>query len=74
MNWLGFLKKEFCRHRFAMEDLKLVNADSEGADRVHWPCDKCGKVFSAHCGLDISPSNGPTFRRNDEAPKEKGNG
>lgn len=21
--------------------------------RVKWPCTKCGKVFYAHCGLDI---------------------
>ena len=21
--------------------------------RVKWPCAKCGKVFYAHCGLDI---------------------
>jgi hypothetical protein len=28
--------------------------------RVKWPCMKCGKVFYAHCGLEISPDNGPT--------------
>jgi hypothetical protein len=22
--------------------------------RVKWPCSKCGKVFYAHCGLDIA--------------------
>lgn len=27
--------------------------------RVRWPCRKCGKVFHAHCGLDISPEHGP---------------
>lgn len=27
--------------------------------RVTWPCAKCGHVFTAHCGLDISPSMGP---------------
>ena len=27
--------------------------------RVVWPCAKCGKVFHAHCGLDISPTHGP---------------
>lgn len=21
--------------------------------RVEWPCKKCGKIFYAHCGLDI---------------------
>jgi len=27
--------------------------------RVGWPCAKCGSVFYAHCGLDISPKHGP---------------
>lgn len=27
-------------------------------ERVEWPCCKCGKVFRAHCGLDISPKHG----------------
>lgn len=27
--------------------------------RVVWPCAKCGRVFTAHCGLDISPAHGP---------------
>lgn len=52
-----------CRHEFALEDLRMVNPDGD-KDRVGWPCAKCGKTFEAHCGLDISPSNGPTFRRN----------
>lgn len=30
--------------------------------RVRWPCHKCGKVFSAHCGLDISPKHGPIVK------------
>lgn len=34
-------------------------------ERVEWPCADCGKIFRAHCGLDISPSNGPMFRRED---------
>ena len=57
------LKQRFCSHRFAMEDLTMVNRDSEGNDRVSWACDKCGKVFRAQCGLDISPEHGPIFRR-----------
>ena len=57
------LKQRWCSHRFAIEDLAMVNRDSDGDDRVRWPCDKCGKVFHAQCGLDISPSNGPTYRR-----------
>ena len=27
--------------------------------RVIWPCQKCGKIFYAHCGLDITPFHGP---------------
>ena len=30
--------------------------------RVKWPCDKCGKIFYAHCGLDITTN---MFRRSD---------
>jgi hypothetical protein len=37
--------------------------DPAHTKRVAWPCDKCGKMFYAHCGLDISPTHGPTFRR-----------
>lgn len=29
------------------------------AKRVKWPCHKCGKVFYAHCGLDIIRDIGP---------------
>ena len=57
------LKQHFCAHRFALDDLTMVNKDSSGADRVSWPCDKCGKMFRAQCGLDISPEHGPIFRR-----------
>jgi len=31
--------------------------------RVRWPCMHCGKVFFAHCGLDISPRHGKMTRR-----------
>ena len=31
--------------------------------RVKWPCSKCGKIFYAHCGLDISPEYGSVIRR-----------
>ena len=60
---LEILKQRWCSHRFAIEDLTMVNRESAGKDRVRWNCDKCGKVFRAQCGLDISPSNGPTYRR-----------
>lgn len=32
-------------------------------NRVIWPCVHCGKAFYAHCGLDISPDNGPVIKR-----------
>lgn len=57
------IKQAWCSHRFAIEDLEMVNRESGGDDRVRWYCDKCRRVFTAHCGLDISPSNGPAFRR-----------
>jgi hypothetical protein len=57
------IRQRLCSHRFALEDLTMVNRDSPGNDRVRWNCDKCGKVFRAQCGLDISPGNGPTYRR-----------
>ena len=60
---LDSVKQRFCSHRFAIEDLTMVNRASAGDDRVSWSCSKCGKMFRAQCGLDISPGNGPTFRR-----------
>lgn len=66
MNWVALYtawKQSRCGHRFAVEDLRLVNPDSEGTDRVEWSCSVCGKSFEAHCGLDISPKNGFTYRR-----------
>lgn len=62
VNLLSYFKKKMCSHEFAIEDLKMVNYDG-AEDRVMWPCAKCGKEFRAHCGLDISPKHGPTFRR-----------
>jgi hypothetical protein len=63
LRFLERLKQRLCSHRFAIEDLTMVNRDSDGDDRVEWKCSRCWKVFSAHCGLDISPSNGPIYRR-----------
>lgn len=57
------LKQRWCSHRFAIDDLTMVNRESDGEDRVRWHCDKCGRIFRAQCGLDISPTNGPTYRR-----------
>lgn len=31
-------------------------------ERVEWPCNKCGKPFRAHCGLDIAPRKGKIIR------------
>lgn len=56
-----------CRHRFFLEDLKMVNPSGD-KDRVSWACGDCGKVFVAHCGLDISPANGYTYRRTEASP------
>jgi hypothetical protein len=57
------LKQTLCSHEFAIEDLQYLNEYSDGNDRVSWPCAKCGKVFTAHCGVQISPEHGPMFRR-----------
>ncbi len=65
---LANFKQRQCSHRFALEDLKMINPDSPGTDRVEWPCDKCGEVFTAQCGLDIAPENGPLYRRGSETP------
>ena len=55
------LTQQVCSHEFAIEDLKKINDGVE--PRVKWPCYKCKKIFYAHCGLDISPKFGKTFRR-----------
>ena len=62
-DWVRKGRQLFCSHRFAIDDLVMVNRDSDGEDRIAWACDKCGRVFRAHCGLSISPRHGPVFRR-----------
>jgi hypothetical protein len=52
-------------HMFALEDLKTINPNSSGDDRVEWKCNVCDKVFHAQCGLDIAPKHGYIFRRSD---------
>ncbi len=32
--------------------------------RIQWPCAKCGKMFYAHCGLDILSKYG-TLQKNE---------
>ena len=56
-NWLEsskFIKyinrSILCKHKFDLDDL-LPRVTPDGG--VSWPCWKCGKVFKAHCGLDI---------------------
>lgn len=60
---LSKIFQKWCSHQFAIEDLTIINPESEGNDRVIWTCDKCGKKFFAHCGLDISPKYGMVIRR-----------
>ena len=55
------IKQKTCKHKFDIRHLEMVNRNGLN-DRVKWPCAKCGKVFRAHCGLDISPKYGETFR------------
>lgn len=69
MNWATLYtawKQSRCNHLFALEDLRLLNPDSTGAERVEWSCSVCGKSFEAHCGLDIAPKHGAIYRRDDQ--------
>lgn len=52
-----------CGHIFDLSALRKTGESEEGNRRVQWPCQKCGKVFFAHCGLDISPKHGPIVPR-----------
>ncbi len=36
--------------------------------RIQWPCAKCGKVFYAHCGLDILSRHGGIFEAKTDRP------
>ncbi|MDP1580711.1 MAG: hypothetical protein Q8M02_10550 [Candidatus Didemnitutus sp.] len=36
-----------------------LSAHPANSQRVRWPCAKCGKVFFAHCGLEIMHTHGP---------------
>lgn len=38
-----------CIHEFRGRDIQYRNEQGT----VKWPCDKCGKMFEAECGLDI---------------------
>lgn len=45
------------KHSFKMGDLTMLDEHAK-YDRVQWACCKCGTMFKAHCGLDISPKHG----------------
>ena len=47
----------------------FINRYTEDAftKRVSWRCSKCGRIFYAHCGLDISPEHGPIIPPNARA-------
>ena len=57
MTLLKNLKQKFCYHMLYTKDMQL-NETAGHYNRITWPCHKCGKVFSAHCGLDITPKHG----------------
>ena len=59
--WIQQIRERFCSHEFDMADLKTTQS-IHFHERVLWPCYKCGKVFKAHCGLDISPKHGYIMR------------
>lgn len=47
---MNFFRKILnCTHEFSGKDLK----QRDGNGVVKWACRKCGKVFTAKCGLDI---------------------
>lgn len=51
---------------------KIVNSFKHASHtkRVKWPCAKCGKVFYAHCGLDILGTHGNIFKKEEGATYE----
>jgi hypothetical protein len=65
MSMLTKLKQRFCTHMFDINE--LVGRPTPDGD-VTWPCSKCGKVFKAHCGLDIVPRHGDMFFRGAAIP------
>jgi hypothetical protein len=55
---LRWIRRRTCRHEFRLDALRITGS-TVPTERVSWPCAKCGRVFVAHCGLDISPEHGP---------------
>ena len=62
------IRQRYCRHEFAIDDLRTTGEPDDSDRRVRWPCSKCGKAFYANYGLAISPKHGPTFRRREVQP------
>lgn len=63
MKLLVKLKQYWCNHGFYIEDLTRHPEFENTDQRVSWSCYKCGKLFKAHCGLDITPKHGYVMRK-----------
>lgn len=50
--WFKKLKQAVCRHRFDIDDM-LASPCVIDKSRITWACYKCGKTYTAHCGLHI---------------------
>ncbi len=46
------LKQHYCSHVFDLADMGHRPKDNPDGT-LDWPCWKCGKVFTEHCGLDV---------------------
>lgn len=44
-----------------------LSAHPSHTHRVQWPCAKCGKLFFAHCGLDVLAGRGTSSSPNAKA-------
>ena len=65
--FISQIKKMICMHKFNLNDLQ----ERSGDGNVTWHCFKCGKVFTAECGLDVLKNGGcvvnnETFGGNNE--------
>lgn len=45
---LLWFRQRFCHHAGYLEDMERINDHT-----VTCPCNKCGKLLSAFCGLDL---------------------
>jgi hypothetical protein len=62
MKLLHRLRQRFCRHVFDLRDMHSTKWNMPEDRVVIWPCWKCKKVFTAHCGLDILKNGKPQPR------------